>query len=159
MHAGTKTIWNAAFSGTAIESFTFPGTVETVVSSLFSNCDHLTSVDLVGVKELDSGSFYGLTSLTSATLYEGLTTIYAAFGGTGLTSVVIPASVTYLGGGAFASCPLTSATLLGTTPPEGSAAGAFDGTTCPIYVPASAVEAYQTAPGWSPLADRIVAAP
>ncbi len=159
MHAGTKTIWNAAFSGTAIESFTFPGTVETVVSSLFSNCDHLTSVDLVGVKELASGSFYGLTSLTSATLYEGLTTIYAAFGETGLTSVVIPASVTYLGGGAFASCPLTSATLLGTTPPEGSAAGAFDGTTCPIYVPASAVEAYQTAPGWSPLADRIVAAP
>ena len=158
MHAGTKTIWNAAFSGTAIESFTFPGTVKQVVASVFGGCTKLQSVDLAGVEILDSGSFTGLASLTSVTMHEGLKTIYQAFSDSGLTSVEIPASVTYLGGGAFADCPLTSATFLGTTPPDGNS-GAFSGTTCPIYVPASAVETYKTSTVWGSLADRIVAAP
>ena len=158
MHAGTEKIWNVVFASTAIESFTFPGTVKQVVASVFDGCTKLQSVDLAGVEILDSGSFTGLASLTSVTMHEGLKTIYQAFSSTGLTSVVIPASVTYLGGGAFADCPLTSATFLGTTPPDGSY-DAFYGTTCPIYVPASALETYKTSSVWSPLADRFVAAP
>ena len=158
MHAGTEKIGNVVFASTAIESFTFPGTVKQVVASVFGGCTKLQSVDLAGVEILDSGSFAGLASLTSVTMHEGLKTIYQAFSGTGLTSVVIPASVTYLGGGAFADCPLTSATFLGTTPPDGSY-DAFSGTTCPIYVPASALETYKTSSVWSPLADRFAAAP
>ena len=158
MHEGTKQMGNANFQNTALESFTFPGTIEVVNSSNFYECSNFKSVDLKGVKKLTGGSFTSLPSLTTVTMYEGLTSIDAAFSNSGLTSVVIPASVTYLAAGAFAECPLTSITFLGTTPPDGDD-DAFYGTDCPIYVPASAVETYKTSTVWSPLADRIVAAP
>ena len=158
MHEGTKQMGNANFQNTALESFTFPGTIEVVYSSNFYGCSNFKSVDLKGVKKLTGGSFTSLPSLTTVTMYEGLTSIDAAFSNSGLTSVVIPASVTYLAAGAFAECPLTSITFLGTTPPNGDD-DAFYGTDCPIYVPASAVETYKTSTVWGSLADRIVAAP
>ncbi len=158
MHEGTKQMGNANFQNTALESFTFPGTIEVVNSSNFYECSNFKSVDLKGVKKLTGGSFTSLPSLTTVTMYEGLTSIDAAFSNSGLTSVVIPASVTYLAAGAFAECPLTSITFLGTTPPDGDD-DAFYGTDCPIYVPASAVETYKTSTVWGSLADRIVAAP
>lgn len=80
--------------------------------------------------------------------------------GSSLTSVVIPDTVTRIDEAAFNGCSsLTSITVNAATPPTLYAA-AFDSTNnCPIYVPASSVDTYKAASGWSTYASRIVAIP
>lgn len=80
--------------------------------------------------------------------------------GSSLTSVVIPDTVTRIDEAAFNGCSsLTSITVNATTPPT-LYATAFDSTNnCPIYVPASSVDTYKAASGWSTYASRIVAIP
>lgn len=77
-----------------------------------------------------------------------------------LTSVTIGSGVTYIGVDAFRnSTVLTSVTVNATTPPT-LGSNVFDNTNnSPIYVPASAVEEYQTSTstGWSTYASRIEA--
>ena len=99
------------------------------------------------------------TSLSSITIPDSITSIgNSAFANcSGLTSVVIPSGVTSIGGGCFYGCTsLVGITVNATTPPTLSFGWEFDNTNdCPIYVPASSVEAYKTA--WSTYASRIQA--
>lgn len=82
------------------------------------------------------------------------------FRGAVLNSITIPESVTTIGSSAFRSPQIKSVTVNQTTPPIcGTDAFANMATTCPIYVPASAVEAYKAASGWSEYASRIQAIP
>ena len=65
-----------------------------------------------------------------------------------ITNITIPATVTSIEGNAFAGCSnLTSLMLLGTVPPV-FVASALDSCPATVYVPASAVAAYQAADGW-----------
>lgn len=90
----------------------------------------------------------------------------SVFGGmVNLTSVTIGSGVTYIGDSAFQNCSsLTSVTVNNDgvvsqdIPTLGS--NVFDNTnSCPIYVPASAVDTYKssTSTGWSTYASRIEA--
>ena len=76
----------------------------------------ITSITLSQVYALGAEEFKGLTSVTSVTLNDGLTSIGAsAFEGcTGLTSITIPASVTSIGADAFKGCTaLATVNILG----------------------------------------------
>ena len=80
-----------------------------------------------------------------------------------LTSVTIPNSVTMIGRNAFAVCGrLASIYCKPTTPPAVATDvnywSAFDSNASDrtIYVPHNSVEAYKTAPHWSDYADAIV---
>ena len=65
-----------------------------------------------------------------------------------ITNITIPATVTSIEGNAFAGCSsLSSLMLLGTVPPT-FAASALDSCPAAVYVPVSAVAAYQAADGW-----------
>ena len=73
-----------------------------------------------------------------------------------LTTVTIPDQCYFISTNAFYGCTeLKSIRVERTTPPSGNDT-MFGGTTCPIYVPSSALNAYKTAYGWSNYASRIV---
>ena len=109
---------------------------------------------------------YGIGNATEIIIGDDITTIPdetangSAFGDmSDLTSVSISSGVTYIGNGAFGNNSLTSVTVNATTPPT-LGTDVFNNTNnCPIYVPASVVEEYQTSTstGWSTYASRIEA--
>jgi hypothetical protein len=77
---------------------------------------------------------------------------------TGLTSIVIPNSVTSIGSSAFYYCTgLTSMVVMADNPPtlEGSYVFYNVSKSISVYVPCSAVEAYQNASGWNEFTNMI----
>lgn len=112
---------------------------------------------------------YSSSAITNIEFGECVTSVaYAGFSDCALTSVNIPSGVTSIGDYAFARCTgLMSVTVNSVAPPQlggGSGTQTFFGTpialsTGVIYVPASAVETYKSATGWSSYASRIYAIP
>lgn len=86
--------------------------------TLFYGCSSLTSAIIPkGVTSIGDGAFEGCSHLTSAVIPEGVTSIgdYVFYGCSRLTSVVIPKSVTSIGSYTFYECgELTSVVI-----PEG----------------------------------------
>lgn len=114
-----------------------------------------------GVTSVGSYAFYFSEKLVSVTMPSTLTSIgYGAFHNcAALTSIDIPAGVTEMRTNAFNGCTaLTKITCRATTPPT-IEASTFNKVpdTCPIYVPAEAVDAYKAAANWSARADYIQA--
>lgn len=126
----------------------------------FLNVTQLVSISIPeGIELIDNQAFYGCSMLSSVTLPNSLELISSdAFRGTAIPWITIPENVKDIYGWAFIYCDnLTQMTFLGTTPPRlgGSyALGMYD-QTFPIYVPASAVNAYKNAPSWANYASRI----
>jgi hypothetical protein len=80
----------------------------------------------------------------------------AFYGCSGLTQIVLPASLASISNSAFLSCSnLTQVTVLATTPPVLGTGTVFPTQTTTIRVPADSVSAYQSE--WSDYAGRIVA--
>lgn len=104
----------SAFSGSGITEAVVNSNVVSMtvnnttysVGSTFADCTELTKVTFgPEVNELCSSMFKGCTKLTSITLPEKLIEIETSmFEGSGLTSVVIPDSVTAIWGNAFTNC-------------------------------------------------------
>lgn len=135
------------------------GIIETATDTMFFGCRN--SIIPNTVKSLVY-TFQGCSNLTEITIPEGVTYIgWTAFTGcSGLTgNLTIPSTVTSLNFACFSGCTgLDSFTFLSTTPPSLSwAKNEFDGTTCPIYVPATSVDAYKAS--WTTYASRIQAIP
>lgn len=103
---------NAFASNEILRKVTIPYGISVINNSTFMDCLALESVvieeDSFGNKSIiaiDELAFMGCISLTSFELPDGLKTIgYYAFMRTGLTSVNIPYSVTFIDEGAFAWC-------------------------------------------------------
>jgi hypothetical protein len=140
------TIGKMAFlSDYRLESVIIPSSVTTISNMAFYDCTALKEVSIP----------------SSVTRIEG-----SAFGGcSSLESVVIPSSVVYIGGFAFGDCSsLVEVIVMPQTPPElyyNSSIGEYtsfkDNASGRLFkVPATKVNTYKTATGWSTYSSSIV---
>ncbi len=115
-------IGEEAFSGNDVADVTIPNTITDIADGAFEGCERLVSINIPNsVTRIEKRAFSGCTSLTSITIPGSVTKIgrYAfddcerltsitisdgvkeigngAFAGTGLKSIIIPASVTDFG--------------------------------------------------------------
>lgn len=162
-----------------LTSVTFNNANEEIGHDAFKNCG-LKAVQMPqNLRLIESNAFETNEDLSAVTFNNGLTTIgvNAFYSNISLLDIVIPSSVTSIGDDAFRTphyaqgdkaakvAHLASArtvTFLATTPPtlggnvfDVIGGGGTDIATYPIYVPASAVNAYKTA--WATLSNRIFA--
>lgn len=107
-----KVISDGAFSFSKVVSVEISDSVETVDDHAFWHCNYLQKVTFgANVNKIGRQAFEGCFALTSVELPDKLIEIGEnAFGGTRLTDVVIPASVKFIGRGAFAACDIASFT-------------------------------------------------
>lgn len=169
-------IGDDAFASSGLTSITIPGSVTSLGNWIFAWCNNLTSIEIAnGLTEIGYYAFaqcYGLVSITIpesvTTIGEGalsgctnLTTVnipensqltsigYCAFSSSGLTSIAIPKSVTKIEGYALRCNNLTAITCYAETPPTIEEI-TFYGVdkSIPVYVPATSIEAYQSADYW-----------
>lgn len=139
-----------------------PESVTELSGHAFEGCSSLQYVSLPsGLTEIQECLFSACASLREVFIPEQVTVIgNSAFEScTQLKEITIPASVKTLAYRAFLGSGLESITMESTTPPA-AGANVFDDTNdCPIYVPSESVNAYKSANGWTPYADRIQALP
>lgn len=105
---------------TSLASIAIPEGMTEIGSSAFSGCKSLATVTLPStLTSISDSCFRGCISLKSIAIPAGVKSIGTSyynysdsFNGSGLESIVIPDSVTSIGGGVFANCKsLTSVTL------------------------------------------------
>ena len=139
---------------TPINTWRFETAGEHIVQYEFENNEisvYFEDIDII------TNVIFG-NSITEIPYFAGVSPIFGNCDS--LSSVTIGSGVTSIGYLAFAGCSgLTSITCLALEPPVLNG-GVFDNTNnSPIYVPASAVEEYQTSTstGWSTYASRIEA--
>jgi hypothetical protein len=155
--SGVTAIGSYAFSGcTSLVSIDLPSGVTAIGDYAFRNCTNLASITIpAGVTSINYYAFYGCTSLVSIDLPSGVTAIgnYAFRDCTKLASITIPAGVTSIDSYAFSGCTsLTSIVCLAATPPP-----MVFGYAQTIRVPATSVDTYKAAAGWSAYAAKIQA--
>jgi len=119
-----------------------------------------------GVKIIAPDAFLDCKSIKDVILPEGLVTIghHAFYDCDNLTSVFIPSTINKIDYWAFSWCEnLTTVTCMATTPPDigedtwrGRDIFGYDDMLSTIYVPATSVDAYKAAEGWSQYADKIL---
>lgn len=137
---GITEINNCAFSGTTITSIAISDSVTNIGQYACSSCP-ITSV-----------TFGENSSLTNIGM--------GAFNYTDISEIVIPAKVANIGSYTFENCEnLVNITILNETPPSLEDPNALAGCSSltAIKVPASSVDAYKAAYGWSEYTDIIVA--
>lgn len=134
----------------SLKSIRIPETALNLGTALFRGCSSLSDVRIPsGLVKLPDTIFRECTSLESLVLNEGLTTIgSSAFIYSGIKSIDLPASVTYLDSDALSNCySLASITCRAVSPPELYAYSdnfigiRSDGV---IYVPSGSEAAYQS---------------
>lgn len=150
---------SSAFNNATIGTLNL-GSISSIGDCAFYNAKGFKTLTIPSsVTNLGDNAFIG-TSLTALTLdYSSNCTVgdYTFSSLSGLKTVNITDRVASIGIDAFRDCSnLTSITVNRTTPPS-LGESAFYGSTCPIYVPASAVNTYKSDSGWSSYADRIQA--
>lgn len=138
--------------------------VRTIGESAFRGCYALRNITLDSISAGGSSMFSGCSALESVVISStSIITIpnYAFNMNTSLLSVDLSSSVNTIGYSAFQSCTsLMSITCRALTPPTvNSSAFLSVPATANIYVPASSVETYKTASGWSDRASYIQAIP
>ena len=163
---GVTTIDGYAFNDcTSLTSINIPSGVTSIGENAFNNTPwwntysadtshhygNIIYINDIAYKATSSG-------ITSCTFRDGTVSIgeLAFVDCTGLTSITIPDTITTIGKYAFISCTsLTGVTVNAVNPPT-LGEYTFDNTNnCPIYVPASSLESYKSASGWSQYANRI----
>ncbi len=131
-----RMIGGNAFAGSGLKSINIPNTVTEVDNSAFAGCESLTSVSISHIETVGTGVFKGCTSLTIVDIDDDVTEIQdemfmdctllsavdfnkvqtigeSAFANTGLSEILLPASVGMLNAHAFEGCgSLIKATLM-----------------------------------------------
>ena len=107
LSSSLTTIGESMFSDCdSLQRITIPNGVTTIKTTAFARCGKLSYVSLgSNVTTIETSAFIRCESLTSISLPNKLKTIQAqAFSRSGLTSITIPESVTFLGQGVFRDC-------------------------------------------------------
>jgi uncharacterized repeat protein (TIGR02543 family) len=146
------------------DNYAIPDSVEEIGYMAFSYCTGVASVSIPdSVTSIADGAFNCATGVKAVDIGSSVTSIgNSAFSSTGLTSVVLPASVETIGTRAFLGCSdLSSVTLSGDVPPElgDDSVFSYNKKGRLFYVPAGFVSAYRTGTLWSAYSDYIVAIP
>ena len=140
--------------------------------------------EITGLKSNGYPLYYYIKNVDASKLTSWTTIEDSAFANSGLTSIILPNTITTLGTNAFSSCQyltsltlpdtltsinsfgfygcssLESITFLSTTPPTLNDDTVLMNTNdCPIYVPAASVNNYKTASIWNFYASRIQSIP
>lgn len=164
-----KEIGNHAFYDcSSLMQMDIPASVQTIGSGVFSGCGRLSAFS--GKFATEDGRFlingttlvgfapYGMTDVVIPSGVEIIADQVMA--SIGITTCVLPSSITAIGKYAFNGCTeLTAVTVLALDVPTGYI-GMFNETNnCPIYVPAESLEDYKAARYWKDYADRIKAIP
>ena len=100
-------IGSEAFENSNITSVTIPGTVTTIGSYAFYDCENIKSLSIGnGVTTIGYGAFASCSGLTTLDIPGSVTTIkdYAFDSCTGLTTLTIPKGVTSIGANLFWGC-------------------------------------------------------
>ena len=150
----------AFWNDTNIVSVQFNGTnLRYIRSSAFSECKKLKgTIDIPSsVLYIDGSAFYNCP-FSEIIMREGLLSIgdhafrrstKASYLKDSVEAVVIPKTTTYIGQYAFADLNLKDITLLNPEPARVSTNGRmFDGSQCPIHIPAGSYFAYANADVW-----------
>lgn len=120
IHFGTglKDIAWGAFKGcSALENLDLStSNIENIKSYAFSECTSLTSVKFPSsLRQIYGNAFSETPALQAVTFNDGLDGIGgSAFSNSGLTTVTLPNSLTYLGNSAFSSCKDLASISIGT---------------------------------------------
>ena len=163
INEGVESIEQSAFNNcNSIQSLTLPQSIKSIGMHAFRNCNSVKSISLpAGLTTISEGVFYECAGLTSVNIPDGVKTIErSAFGKcVKLTSIEIPSKVTSIGDYAFSDIASKSFTFVmrPTTPPTLGSSALSAGSNLVIKVPATSVDAYKTAAGWSPYVSKIVA--
>ena len=142
----------------SLTSITLPNSVTSIGGSAFSYCSSLTSVvwnakNCAGWSYSSYAPFYGIrANITSFTFGEEVETIPSClcYGMSSLTSITLPNSVTSIGYDAFYYCTsLTSVTSLSCTPPS-CGSNVFHKTPSEktLVVPSISMDAYKNSSIW-----------
>lgn len=148
-----------------LSSITLPNNIETIGDALFQGCTSLKNITIPNkIEIINAGAFSGCTNLVTVSLPASLKQIkYDAFSGCNkLSEIVIPKNVTSIGAGALFNCSgLQRIVLRPVIPPALEQVPneiTFFGSSCPIYVPGTSVNAYKQAEIWKNYSSRIQAA-
>ncbi|MHC1684381.1 MAG: leucine-rich repeat protein [Clostridiaceae bacterium] len=103
---GVKNIEIKAFGSSSLRSITISDSVTSIADYAFENCVSLSSVTIPeGVKEIGDCAFSHCSSLTSITIPRSINNLSSfLFSNSGLRSITIPDSITYIQHGVFSSC-------------------------------------------------------
>ena len=149
-----------AFDGcSSLIAVTIPNGVTEIKAYTFRDCSSLASVTIPkGVTRIGEYAFYKCAALASVTIPNSVTTIgeSAFFRNAGMTTLSIGSGIKSIGASAFFTCSaLTSITCKAVTPPECpdlmACCWAGIPQSCPVYVPAGSITAYQNVDPESPL--------
>ncbi len=138
----------------SLTEITIPNTVTYIGSYVFSSCSSLEEVVLPSdMTNIPKGLFQQCTSLKEFTIPATVTSIgsYAFNECRGFTEITIPDKVTSIGEFAFSSCRSLAAVTSCNPEPPVCDRSVFDNiftTTCVLYVPKGAKEAYAEAEQW-----------
>lgn len=151
--ATVSRIGDYAFESTGITGLTLPDSVTEIGYGAFQ-CSQLASIEFgSGLRTIGDNVFWDCSELTGdLSLPDGLQSLrWCVFGYTGITSLTLPASLTYIGGQIADGCEnLTWVKIKAATPPQtGGTYPITENFAYPIYVPEASRENYMGAVGWS----------
>jgi len=160
---GVEIIAQKSFSNCQkISALTIPNSVTSIGSEAFYQCSGITDLSIgSGVTKIGINTFSGCSKINNDLNLPNIERVdTAAFMGCrNLHSVTLGSGCTRVDNGAFSGCSsLTSITIEATTAAY-IGSKAFDGSTCPIYVPQETLEAYRTGYPSRDYADRYQAIP
>jgi hypothetical protein len=127
-----------------------------------ANKDYMMKSEAAAVADIET-TFRSNTTVSTFNEFRYFTSVTSlaqrAFQECAITEITLPVTVASLGMYAFRKCAsLQKLTINRTTPPtaNSNAFGEMSGT---VYVPASSVDTYKAASGWSSIASKIQAIP